>query len=230
MFHHPLRILVMAGADFPHSMFASLQAARLAPTVVASLGEFLNAAVRSGPDLLLLQHDLCGTHAAEICRSLRSVGETRNVPCLIFNCPPDPEARIEAIEAGADEWFDQDCDDREVLLRIQAAARRVNRPGNASVLRYSDVEMDLERKKVHRAGVLLSLPPIQFKLLRQLMESPTCVFSRAKLLEEVWKNPSLDERTVTVAMLRLRRILNATGRQNLIRTVLSTGYALDEEA
>lgn len=230
MFHHPLRILVMAGNPFPQELVSSLQTARLEPTMVTSLGEFLNAAVRSEPDLMLMEHGLCGQHAAEVCRSLKSLGETRDVPCLLFNCPPDPEAKLKALEAGADEWFDEQCDQRELLLRIQASARRISKSSDPRILRYHDVEVDLERKKVRRAGVLLNLPPIQFKLLKHLIERPTFVFSREELLRAVWNDPELDERTVTVGILRLRRILGETGGRNLIRTVLSSGYALDEDA
>lgn len=229
LFHHPLRILVMAESPISLELVAHLRMARLEPTIVTSLGEFLNAAVRNGPDLMLIEHDLCGEHAAEVCRSLRSLGETREIPFLLFNCPGDADAKIRGLEAGADEWLDRECDHRELLLRIQATARRAARSADPRLLRYQDLEIDLERKKVRRAGVLLNLPPIQFKLLKHLIERPTFVFSREDLLDAVWNDRTLDLRTVTVGILRLRRILNANGGKDLIRTVLSTGYALDED-
>jgi two-component system phosphate regulon response regulator PhoB len=67
------------------------------------------------------------------------------------------------------------------------------------------------------------------RLLKFLMENPAVVFSRQELLEAVWGDKALDEGTVTVGMVRLRRALNSTGRPNLLRQVRGFGYALDAD-
>ena len=117
----------------------------------------------------------------------------------------------------------------ELIARVRAVLRRI-RPAFASeVLRFADLSMDLIGYRVTRNGREVHLSPTEFRLLRQLLESPGRVFSRSQLLDQVWgRDQDVELRTVDATIRRLRRALNAEGEPDLLRTVRATGYALDQ--
>ncbi len=118
---------------------------------------------------------------------------------------------------------------RELWSRLEAAKRRIRKDVSSEILKYADVELDLRRHKVRRAGTSIGLSSLQMRLLKYLMENPAVVFTRQELLEAVWGDKKLDDGAVTVGVVRLRRALNSTGLPNLIRQVRGIGYALDAD-
>ena len=91
--------------------------------------------------------------------------------------------------------------------------------------------MDLVGHKVRRDGTIVALGPTEFRLLRHFLENPRRVFSRERLLDSVWGHDSdIELRTVDVHIRRLRGAINAGGKPDLVRTVRSAGYALDDQA
>ena len=112
---------------------------------------------------------------------------------------------------------------------MRAVIRRAHPETDAEQLAFADVEMDLLSHRVQRAGRNLHLGPTEFRLLRHLMEHPGRVYSREQLLDAVWgHNVYVESRTVDVHIRRLRKALNAGGGADLIRTVRSAGYSLDD--
>ena len=98
------------------------------------------------------------------------------------------------------------------------------------VLRYADIELDLNRFKVRRNGKFVPLSAMQIRLLRHFLENPEIVFTRKELLQSVWQNDEIDDGAVTACVSRMRSALNAVGGPDLIRSVSRIGYALDAEA
>jgi two-component system, OmpR family, phosphate regulon response regulator PhoB len=116
------------------------------------------------------------------------------------------------------------------MARVAAVLRRVRPALAGEQLVYDDVEMDVDSHRVRRAGKAIQLGPTEFRLLRQFMENPGRVFSRERLLEAVWSHDSdIDARTVDVHVRRLRKALNHGGLPDVIRTVRSAGYSLDND-
>ena len=96
---------------------------------------------------------------------------------------------------------------------------------------FADLAMDLAAYRVRRAGRVVHLGPTEFRLLRHFLEFPRRVFTRQELLEAAWEDArDIEMRTVDAHILRLRRALNRSGGSDLIRTVRSIGYSLDEES
>jgi len=111
---------------------------------------------------------------------------------------------------------------------VRAVLRRVRPAFAAEVLRFADLSMDLVGHRVARGERDVHLSPTEFRLLRQLLQSPGRVFSRDQLLDLVWgQNQDVELRTVDATIRRLRRALNAGGEPDILRTVRATGYALD---
>ena len=97
------------------------------------------------------------------------------------------------------------------------------------MLSFADLELDPVAHRVKRAGEVLKLGPTEFRLLRHFMEKPRRVHSREQLIDAVWgMDKDIDERTVDVHIRRLRSAIARPGAAELVRTVRSAGYALDD--
>jgi two-component system phosphate regulon response regulator PhoB len=193
--------------------------------------EALLLARESPPDLVLLDWMIEGLSGIEVCRRLRRIPDTANVPIIMLTARGEEEDRVRGLETGADDYVTKPFSPRELVARVQAVLRRV-RPGLAGEqLSYSDIEMDTVSHKVRRAGVSVPLGPTEFRLLKHFLEHPGRVFSRERLLDSVWgRDSDIEPRTVDVHIRRLRKAINVGECADVIRTVRSAGYALDSEA
>lgn len=183
------------------------------------------------PDLILLDWMIEGVSGIEVCRRLRRMPETANVPIIMLTARGEEADRIRGLETGADDYVSKPFSPRELVARVGAVLRRVRPALAGEQLVYAGIEMDLVGHKVRRDGDSVTLGPTEFRLLRHFLEHPGRVFSRERLLDSVWGQDSdIEPRTVDVHIRRLRKAINAGGRDDIIRTVRSAGYALDEES
>jgi two-component system phosphate regulon response regulator PhoB len=192
--------------------------------------EALLLAQETPPDIVLLDWMVEGISGLEVCRRLRRMTETANVPIIMLTARGEEEDRVRGLETGADDYVTKPFSPRELVARVGAVLRRV-RPGLAGeALVYADIEMDTVGHKVKRSGSMVALGPTEFRLLKHFLEHPGWVFSRERLLDSVWGHDSdIEPRTVDVHIRRLRKAINDGGRPDIIRTVRSAGYALDAE-
>jgi two-component system phosphate regulon response regulator PhoB len=193
--------------------------------------EALLLAHELAPDIVLLDWMLEELSGIEVCRRLRRMPDTANVPIIMLSARAEESDRVRGLETGADDYLTKPFSPLELIARVKAVLRRV-RPGLAgATLSYADVELDMATHKVKRAGAPVAIGPTEFKLLRHFLEHPGRVFSRERLLDAVWGRDSVIEaRTVDVHIRRLRKAINVEGARDIIRTVRSAGYALDGEA
>ena len=180
------------------------------------------------PDLVLLDWMLPYMSGLELCRQLRRQPATANLPIVMLTARVDERDRLHGLDTGADDYITKPFSIDELIARVRAVLRRV-RPAFASeVLRFADLTMDVAGHRVARDGRQVHLSPTEFRLLRQLLESPGRVFSRGQLLDLVWgRDQDVELRTVDATIRRLRRALNAGGEPDLLRTVRSAGYGID---
>ncbi|MBN8829181.1 MAG: phosphate regulon transcriptional regulator PhoB [Sphingomonadales bacterium] len=193
--------------------------------------EALILAQERTPDIVLLDWMVENLSGIEVCRRLRRMPETANVPIIMLTARGEEEDRVRGLETGADDYVTKPFSPRELIARVNAVLRRVRPALAGEVLSFSDLEMDTVAHKVRRSGELVPLGPTEFRLLRHLLEHPGWVFSRERLLDSVWGQDSeIELRTVDVHIRRLRKAINAGGRPDIIRTVRSAGYSLDADA
>lgn len=192
--------------------------------------EALLIARENPPDIVLLDWMLENLSGLEVCRRLRRMPETANVPIIMLTARGEEEDRIRGLETGADDYVTKPFSPRELVARVGAVLRRVRPALAGEVLSFADVEMDTVSHKVRRAGKPINLGPTEFRLLRHFMGHPGWVFSRERLLDAVWGQDSdIELRTVDVHIRRLRKALNVDDLPDIIRTVRSAGYSLDTE-
>lgn len=192
--------------------------------------EALLLAQESPPDLVILDWMVEGLSGIEVCRRLRRMPSTANVPIIMLTARGEEEDRVRGLETGADDYVTKPFSPRELVARVGAVLRRVRPALAGEQLRYADLEMDTVGHKVRRAGRTLALGPTEFRLLKHFLEHPGWVFSRERLLDSVWGHDAdIEPRTVDVHIRRLRKAVNEGGLPDIIRTVRSAGYALDAE-
>ena len=180
------------------------------------------------PDVILLDWMIDELPGIEVCRQLRRMDETANVPVLMITARTSEEDRIRGLETGADDYIIKPFSPREVIVRVNALMRRTRPLVTGKIVRFADLELDPIEHRARRNGRMLQLGPKEFRLLAHFMERPRRVYTREQLLNAVWGMSSqVGARTVDVHIRRLRRAISLPGELDLIRTIRATGYALD---
>ena len=176
----------------------------------------------SRPDLVLLDVMLPGMDGVEICRRIRAES---GVPIVMLTARTDTVDVVVGLESGADDYVLKPFKPQELIARVRARLRRGDEPSQER-LAIGDLEIDVAGHSVRRAGVALSLTPLEFDLLVALARKPWQVFSREVLLEQVWGyRHAGDTRLVNVHVQRLRsKIEHDPERPEIVVTVRGVGY------
>jgi DNA-binding response OmpR family regulator len=178
------------------------------------------------PDVVVLDRLLPGLDGLEVCRRVQAA---RPVPVLMLTALAEETDVLVGLGVGADDYLTKPFSPRELVARVHALIRRVERgqPSPASeVLRIGDIEVDTVERRVRLRGDAVHLTPTEYELLLRLAERPGQVLDRDRLLNDVWgwSNGSSTTRTVDSHVRALRRKLG----DGVVRTVHGVGYALDK--
>ena len=192
--------------------------------------EAVNLVKEHRPDIIVLDWMLPGMTGVEVCKHIRWDTNVKNTPIIMLSARGEEGDRIRGLDSGADDYMVKPFSPSELISRIRAVFRRIRPSLSEKTLEFSGILMDLTGHKATRDGADVHLSPTEFSLLKYLMEHPGRVFAREQLLDSVWGHDIYVElRTVDVHIRRLRKALNYDGKQpDLIRTVRSAGYALEE--
>lgn len=198
--------------------------------VVVADGEEASLMIReTTPDLVLLDWMLPGLSGIELCRRLRSRPETSNLPIIMITARGEETDRIRGLDTGADDYITKPFSMTELLARVRAVMRRIRPALSDDLVTFSDIVIDRVAHRVRRGEREVHLGPTEYRLLDHLIQHPGRVFSREQLLDTVWgSDVYVEARTVDVHVGRLRKALNDPGERDLIRTVRSAGYSLDQ--
>lgn len=176
-------------------------------------------------DLVILDNTLPRKSGVEVCREIRL--HKKDLPIIILSVISETEKKIELLETGADDYLTKPFSFQELLARIRAVLRRPKRIQD-EILSIDDLEMDLRKNIVKRAGQEIHLTRKQFMLLEYLMRHPGSVVTRSMLMEHVWET-DVDpfSNTIETHILSLRRkIKNKDNQPELIHTVPGRGYKI----
>lgn len=185
----------------------------------------LEEALRTQPDLVVLDIGLPGLNGWEVLARLHEKGSTARV--LVLTARGDVEDRVKGLKAGADDYLTKPFSMEEFVARVEALGRRGLAPTAADLLTVDDLQMEVRRRKVRRAGREIALSPREFELLQVMMQEPGRIFSRTELCERVWQRDyEYDTRTVEIFIGRLRKKIDSGARTPLVHTVRSVGYSI----
>lgn len=177
------------------------------------------------PDLVVLDVMLPGIDGLEVCREIQRF---RPVPVLMLTARDSESDTVIGLGVGADDYMTKPFSPRELVARVKALLRRVDRRAGESpeVLTFGDIRVDLPRRRVHAKDELVHLTPLEFALLAKLAAARGAVCRRDQLLRDLWGyGEEIPVRTVDTHVASLRRKLG----QHVIRTVHGIGYAIGDE-
>ena len=183
---------------------------------------------QEGATVLVLDLMLPGLSGLEICQALRSAQV--GLPILMLTAQGSLEDRVNGLRLGADDYLCKPFDFEELLARLEALARRGRewRAAAPAPRCGGDLELDRDRMQASRGGQVLPLTARELALLELLMSAPGRLFSRERILANVW-GTSEDPLTnvVDVYIRRLRARIDREGAPALIHTVRGLGYRLE---
>ena len=173
----------------------------LAPTGEAALA----LAARKHPDLVILDLGLPGIDGVEVIRGLR--GWTR-VPVIVLSVRETERAKVEALDAGADDYVTKPFEMDELLARLRAALRRAAPGEEEAVVDTEDFSVDLAAKRVTRSGSEVRLTPTEWHIVEVLVRNPGKLVTQRQLLQEVW-GPQYEKETnyLRVYLAQIRKKL-----------------------
>ncbi len=182
------------------------------------------------PDLILLDWMLPDCSGLEWLNQLRHRDTTKKIPVIMLTAKGQEDDKVLGLETGADDYVVKPFSPRELVARIRAAVRR--NEGSIETderIICGPLLIDPERFEVKVGDTPLKLSVVEFKMLSLFAKHPGRVYSRQQVLDKVWGyGVFVDERTVDVHMLRLRKQLAKTEAKDFIETVRGLGYRARE--
>ncbi|MCA1494884.1 response regulator transcription factor [Ensifer sp. NBAIM29] len=228
----PLVLICSQDAEFYLVYSHILEIDGFASELAGGLEEALAVAGERGPQAVLLDCQSASAAAPTICARLKRELQIGDLPVIAMIAPGAEGQHLDLLKAGVDESFVRPIAPAMLLDSLRAKVILAQQGSyeieNGRSLCCGDVEMRLDMYRVRCNGQEIHLGPIEFKLLRHLLENRGKVFSRGELISAVWPaNIHVGERTVDVHISRLRRTLETSSPRRIIRTTRSAGYSLE---
>lgn len=183
------------------------------------------------PDLMVVDWMLPDVSGIELIRRFRRDDVLRDVPVIMLTARGEESDKVKGLESGADDYMTKPVAIRELNARIKALLRRSRDFREEEVLQQGPLRLDLASHQLYVENAPVHLGQTEYKLLQFFMTHAGRVYSRAQLLDFVWgRNVYVEERTVDVHILRLRKALKPSGLESMIQTVRGAGYRFVETA
>jgi two-component system response regulator PhoP len=175
-------------------------------------------------DLVVLDLNLPLVDGPSVLRRLRASGDTTAV--LVLTARSERESIVDLLNAGADDYLTKPFDLGELIARAKALIRR-GKGVAATTLRLGDIELNTSEQTIARAGIFITLSPIEYKILEYLMHRPRVVVSKRELLEHIYDyNWEHHSNVIEAHLSNLRRKLDSVAETSSIETLRGRGYRL----
>jgi two-component system phosphate regulon response regulator PhoB len=180
------------------------------------------------PELILLDWMLPGISGIEFAKQLKKDKSTQEIPIIMLTARGEETDKIRGLEVGADDYVTKPFSPRELIARIKAVLRRASKVNER--VQIQNLILDLIEHRIIVDDKELKMGTTEFRLLQFFMQHPERVYSRSQILDHVWgTNVYIDERTVDVHILRLRKVLAPYNHDKLVQTVRGVGYRFSEK-
>ncbi|HID82378.1 MAG TPA: phosphate regulon transcriptional regulatory protein PhoB [Chromatiales bacterium] len=179
----------------------------------------------NSPELLIVDWMLPDASGVELVRGLRRDPVHRDIPVIMLTARSKESDKVKGLDSGADDYMTKPVAIRELLARINALIRRSQGHQDAEEINAGPLTIDLAGHRLLINGESIHIGQTEYRLLKFFMSHIDRVYSRAQLLDFVWgQNVYVEERTVDVHILRLRKLLKPFGADKMIQTVRGAGY------
>lgn len=176
-------------------------------------------------DLILMDRNLPGAEGSEFVESLRKRGI--QTPVIFVSAKHKDEEIEQGFERGGDDYITKPFSMKELILRVKAVLRRTQKLSSDGNLAYRDISLNLAARTVLIEGKAVELTKLEFDLLHALIVNENVVLDRDYLLENVWGSDEVyQDRTVNVAINRLKEKIDPDKSKEYIKTVRGVGYTL----
>ena len=178
------------------------------------------------PKLIILDIMMPGMDGLEVLSKLRSIEEYKSIPVIMATAKGTEMDKISGLNSGADDYLVKPFGVMEMVARVNAVLRRTTKDNSADAIRVGGIVLKEKEHKVIASGENVELTNKEFAILKLFMQNPNVVFSRDKLMSEIWGMDYIGEtRTVDMHIKTLRQKLGKAGGQ--IKTVIGVGYRLE---
>ncbi len=176
-------------------------------------------------DLILMDRNLPGAEGSEYVASLRKKGI--DTPVIFISAKDKDEDVEQGFERGGDDYLTKPFSMKELVLRVKAILRRTQKSSSQETLSYRDIVLNLASRTVKISDEIIELTKLEFDLLHALISNQNVVLDRDTLLDEVWGGDEVyQDRTVNVAINRLKEKIDPDKSKDYIKTVRGVGYTL----
>lgn len=182
-------------------------------------------AIDRRPDLILLDWMLPNNLSGiELCHRLKKDEILSNIPIIMLTAKGEEDNKIQGLDAGADDYITKPFSTRELISRIKAVLRRTNQQ-QEKIININGLNIDILAKRICINETPLDIGPTEYRLLEFFITHAERAYTRSQLLDHIWgHNAYIEDRTIDVHILRLRKILEPHGLQHHIQTVRGIGY------
>ena len=182
------------------------------------------------PGLVIIDWMLPGMSGVELARTLRRDPLTSDLPLLMLTARGEEADKLKSFDAGVDDYVTKPFSPRELIARIRALRRRSGDSEDGTIT-FKGLTLDTKGHRLSAGKDAIHIGPTEFRLLELMMRNPSRAFNRTQLLDRVWgRNVYVEERTVDVYVLRLRRALAPFGMDGMVETVRGVGYRFSPHA
>ena len=194
-------------------------------STAASISEANTLLASTDYNLILLDLMLPDGSGLDLCKSIKSNSDTESIPIIILTAKDDEVDKVVGFELGADDYVTKPFSVRELILRVKAVLKRGSKKKEIVevVRQFGDLKIDVDSHEVHVDDTKINLTALEFRLLRQLVDTRGRVQSRDQLLSDVWGySAEVTTRTVDTHVKRLREKLGPMGKY--VQTIRGVGY------
>ena len=180
---------------------------------------------KSSVDLLLLDWMLPDVDGVDLIPQIREISVHKDLPILMLTAKAEEADKITGLDVGADDYMTKPVSLKELDARIRALIRRSQGLNHQQLLTRGDITCNPENKIIQIKGETIKISDMEYRLLYFFMKNPNRLYSRAQLLDSVWgQTVFVEERTVDVHIMRLRKTLKAYGVDSMLKTIRGSGY------
>ena len=181
------------------------------------------------PSVAIIDWMLPGINGVELTQCLRKDPLTSAMPLIMLTARGEEADKLKSFDSGIDDYLTKPFSPKELVARVKALIRRTGLPEDGHII-VQGLDLDINAHRLTINGDPLPIGPTEFKLLELLMSNPNRAFGRAQLLDRVWgRSVYVEERTVDVHILRLRKALSKFDLDRLVQTVRGIGYRFSED-
>lgn len=218
------KILVVDDDDHLRSLLTDvLEKENFLVIASSDTDEGYKRALRSHPDLIILDIKMPRIGGIELCRLLRVENTTKNIPIIMLTVESSETDKVIGLEVGADDYITKPFSSKELIARVKSLLRRTNRAQVVESLKVAGLVMNLSSRAVTLNGKNIVLRPKEFDLLHMFLKKPNVVINRDYILESIFNcREPIATRTIDTHIKNLRKALGSWGKR--IKTIFGCGF------